>query len=247
MKFFCEYCGYRIDAEKDAKCPNCGASYKKNKKFIEMEETKNKEESTAREFKEKMLNNTMKTMRFSRFFMFIPIIIFIGIFGLIIYSSIKTNDRFNSRSTINNDQIQIDLDDIKVDTNTNTNTEDVEEETAKVTVGLNEYGATSEYQAKVTGYENVTFWYKEPKEGYEFITFHLMVENLTDKRISHENVNCIVDGVAQTNDFTSGYSTIPVFIDSNLTVTGESTFEVPKNATSYDIRYGDYITIHIEK
>ena len=29
MKFFCEYCGCRIDAETDDKCPNCGASYKK--------------------------------------------------------------------------------------------------------------------------------------------------------------------------------------------------------------------------
>ena len=39
MKFFCEYCGNRIDAEVDEKCPNCGASYKKNKSFIELEKT----------------------------------------------------------------------------------------------------------------------------------------------------------------------------------------------------------------
>lgn len=31
MKFFCEYCGNRIDAEIDHKCPHCGASYKKIK------------------------------------------------------------------------------------------------------------------------------------------------------------------------------------------------------------------------
>ena len=36
---FCEYCGNRIDAEVDEKCPNCGASYKKNKSFIELEKT----------------------------------------------------------------------------------------------------------------------------------------------------------------------------------------------------------------
>ena len=34
MKFFCEYCGNRIDAEKNHKCPHCGASYKKNKQFL---------------------------------------------------------------------------------------------------------------------------------------------------------------------------------------------------------------------
>ena len=45
----------------------------------------------------------------------------------------------------------------------------------------------------------------------------------------------------------SGYSELPMFIASGLTVTGTATFIVPKAATSYDIRYGDYITIHIEK
>ena len=33
MKFFCEYCGCRIDSDVDDKCPNCGASYKKNETF----------------------------------------------------------------------------------------------------------------------------------------------------------------------------------------------------------------------
>ena len=128
----------------------------------------------------------------------------------------------------------------------NSNNDEKEKETI-VTVGLNEYGKTYKYQAKVTGYEKASYWYKEPKEGFEFVTFNLEVENLTDEQLVHEDVNCLVDGVAQTNTFTSGYSTIPFFIDSGLTVTGESTFEVPKSATSYDIKYGNYITVHIEK
>jgi hypothetical protein len=74
-----------------------------------------------------------------------------------------------------------------------------------------------------------------------------LVENLTDVEIRKEDVNCIVDGVAQTNDFTSGYSDLPFFIQKGLTVKGTATFEVPVNATSYNIRYGDYVTIHIEK
>ena len=46
---------------------------------------------------------------------------------------------------------------------------------------------------------------------------------------------------------TSGYSTLPFYIKTCLAVKGESTFEVPINATSYDIKYGDYVTIHIVK
>ena len=38
MKFFCEYCGNRIDAHVDNKCPNCGASYKKNQSLDFLQE-----------------------------------------------------------------------------------------------------------------------------------------------------------------------------------------------------------------
>lgn len=238
MKFFCEYCGCRIDAEKDDKCPNCGASYKKNKKFLEMEEKKKKIEDKTIEFGNQIMDNVTNTMKFSKVFFIIPIIMFIVIAIIVFSNFIRMNNSRkesfdNTINDINNNQEVKQPEKVKKD--------------SEVTVGINEYGKTSKYQAKVTGYETVTFWYKEAKKGYEFVTFHLMVENLTDKQIDHEDVNCIVDGVAQTNTLTSGYSTLPFFIQSKLTVTGDATFEVPKNAKSYDIRYGDYITIHIEK
>jgi len=41
MKFFCEYCGYHIDSNKDSKCPNCGAMYNKNRTYLKLlEESK---------------------------------------------------------------------------------------------------------------------------------------------------------------------------------------------------------------
>ena len=44
MKFFCEYCGCNIDANKDLKCPNCGAMYNKNRTYLKMIEEKEKEQ-----------------------------------------------------------------------------------------------------------------------------------------------------------------------------------------------------------
>jgi hypothetical protein len=38
-----------------------------------------------------------------------------------------------------------------------------------------------------------------------------------------------------------------MFISRELAVKGTATFIVPVDALSYDIRYGDYVTIHIEK
>ena len=85
-----------------------------------------------------------------------------------------------------------------------------------------------------------------------FCNFNLIIFSRTIFVKSNYNiliffVFSIVDGVSQTNDLTSGYSDLPMFIAKDLTVTGTATFIVPKTATSYDIRYGDYITVHIEK
>ena len=214
MKFFCEYCGARIDANKDDNCPNCGASYRKNKKFNELEEQKIKTNLAQRKFAEQIYNNTVKGMRFSRIFMIFPLIIFVTIF-IIIISNIL---RFNSVKTINNEK--------------------------KTTVELNEFGFTSKYNVKVTDYENLGISYDEE---YEYVKFNLVVENKTNSELSRENVNCIVDGIAQKNEFSSGYSDLPFFIDANLTVKGSATFLVPIDAKSYDIKYGNYVTIHIEK
>ena len=85
------------------------------------------------------------------------------------------------------------------------------------------------------------------KDGYEYIKFNLQVENLTSGQIRNEDVNCIVDGVAQTNEKYLRHFILPFFIGSKLTVNGESVFEVPISATSYDKKYGDNVIIHIEK
>ena len=240
MKFFCEYCGCRIDAEKDRKCPNCGASYKKNETFIRLE----KERKDKIDQINKLTEQTFKSKnKVSLIATIIIISICIIVFIFVMLSIMKTREDMPNLSTQNESQIEVN------DTNTQQSTEEeiIIPKNEKVTVGINEYGKTLNYQVKVTGYETVTYWYKEAKKGYEFVKFNLMVENLTNKQIKSEDVNCIVDNVAQDNELSSGYSTLPFFIASELTVKGEATFEVPKDATSYDIRYGDYVTIHIEK
>ena len=237
MKFFCEYCGNRIDAEKDNKCPNCGASYKKNKSFIKIEEEIKKQSELNKENKQKIFNHVLGALKFSKWFLLIPAVIFVviliiiistfGNFGKIIKSQID-----NNKQTEIKDNVQSIFDSKK------------EED---VVVDFDEYAQTSKYKVKVNKYEVVEDKFNRLDDDYEYVKFHLLVENLTDKELTKEDVNCIVDGIAQTNDFTSGYSDLPMFISKGLTVKGTATFEVPKDATSYDIKYGDYITIHIEK
>ena len=218
MKFFCEYCGNRIDAEIDRKCPNCGASYRNNKNFIKIQEEKNKQQEINTEFKNEVMNHTLGVMKVSKLFFIIPVFIFIVVIGVFITIFINVKKDFDFKNDIES-----------------------------ITVNFNEFGKIKEYGVKVTKYEVVENKFDKPEEGYEYVKFYLMVENLTNKQITKEDVFCIVDGVSQTNDFTSGYSDLPILIASKLTVTGTATFLVSKDATSYDIRYGDHITIHIEK
>ena len=74
MKFFCEYCGNRIDAHVDNKCPNCGASYKKNKEFIKLHQEKQEQEQMNKEIKKEIFNHTMGVMKFAKVFRILPII-----------------------------------------------------------------------------------------------------------------------------------------------------------------------------
>lgn len=227
MKFFCEYCGNRIDALKDAKCPHCGASYKKNKSFIKLEEESKKQTQIQNENKQKVFNHVLGTLKFSRWFLLIPIVMFIIVF-IIVFLSFGKIGKFVGSQIENNKNDQI-----KTEEN--------------ITVNFDEYAETSEYKVKVNKYEVIEDKFNRLDEGYEYIKFYLIVENLTNDEIRSEDVNCIVDGIAQENYYYSGHSELPFNINKGLAVKGTSTFIVPKDATSYDIRYGDYVTVHIEK
>lgn len=243
MKFFCEYCGNRIDAEVDEKCPNCGASYKKNKSFIELEKNRVQQNELNNEYKHKIINHVLGTMKFSKVFMLIPIIFFLIVFTTIIVLVLNFgNDSKKDANKFDNDTNME-----KIEDKINSMFDEQTKEQEKVTVGFNEFAETEKYRVKVEKYEVVEDMFHHAGEGYELVKFHLIVENLSDTSIRSENVNCIVDGIAQTNDVYSGHSDLPFHIDKELAVKGTSTFFVPVNASSYDIRYGDYVTIHIEK
>lgn len=236
MKFFCEYCGNRIDAEKDQKCPNCGASYKQNEKFLKLEEERKHHQQVNNEYKNQIRNHVLGTIKISKTLMILPIFAFVIIFTIVVVGFLTID---NSEKLKDNN--------VNVDEMFDSVLGEDSKEQEKVTANFNEFAETKNYKVKVEKYESVEDIFHEADSGYELVKFYLVVENLTTKEIKREDVNCIVDGVAQTNDVYSGHSDLPFYISRELAVKGTATFIVPMNATSYDIRYGDYVTIHIEK
>ena len=245
MKFFCEYCGNRIDATKDNKCPNCGASYKKNKSFLKLEEEKKKQLETNQENAQKIFDHVFSVFKFSRWFMLIPVVIFIVVFIAIISTFGRVRNSADTQTNNNkNDQTQIKE---EVDNFFEEIINQQNKEPEKVVVNFDEFAETEEYKVKVNKYEVIEDTFKKAEEGYELVKFYLLVENLTGKEIDTEDVNCVVDGIAQNNYYYSGHSDLPFDVKSGLTVKGTSTFIVPKDAKTYEIKYGDYVTIKIQK
>jgi len=90
MRITCEHCGTGIDIDKDKRCPNCGASYARNKDYKDYKDAHNK--NTEYEFREreadihskelqnKIIEKTLNTANKISFMQVITTIIFIVIF-----------------------------------------------------------------------------------------------------------------------------------------------------------------------
>ena len=58
MMITCEHCGTAVDVEKEKRCPNCGASYARNKDYKEYKSNMNK--SKEYDFRERELDINQK-------------------------------------------------------------------------------------------------------------------------------------------------------------------------------------------
>lgn len=88
MKIKCEYCDGMINAEKDGKCPNCGASYLNNKEFLKHLEEEDQKRRQAQEFtneiREKVMNQFKVNEKVSKVIFIIASIIILAVFILMI-------------------------------------------------------------------------------------------------------------------------------------------------------------------
>ena len=232
MKIICEHCGSSINIDKDSKCPNCKAPYKNNKDYIKLKKIFEKEKDLDLKNKEANieLKNVVKdtlihTNKFAIIVKVISaIIIFLSI-GLIIYTTINMHKLNPS----------------------NINKKDNEN---PITVKFNEEATSSKYTIKCDDVkERNELMFKDPKEGYTFYTFHILLENLDKEEIFifDSEISCIVDGVVQNNVtwFDDIDSHINKVIEPNTKVQGNFTFEVPKDTKTFDLKYKN-TTIHIK-
>jgi len=116
MKIKCEHCKSIINVDIEEKCNNCGAPYSDNKEYIEYINSKNEEDKKQRELKNIIIDNTMNSFKYSKVIVIISALVFLFIFGLIIYNTIN----FDKQTVPNVDKQKEDAgDDIINDFNVN--------------------------------------------------------------------------------------------------------------------------------
>ena len=89
MKFFCEYCGNRINDNVDDVCPNCGASYQRNEEYIKKSKEKEQQELKQQEFKKSIQEHVTRGMKMSKVITVFAITIFIVLFVLFLFNFIR--------------------------------------------------------------------------------------------------------------------------------------------------------------
>ena len=119
-----------------------------------------------------MFNHVLK---FSKWFLIIPIVIFLLIvtITILLFSNlIKRSNAVTDKIQSNTNSMIESMFDSEIIKDQFSTDEDKEKE---VTVNINEYGSTSQYKVKVTKYEVVEDKFKRIEEGYELVKFHLVV------------------------------------------------------------------------
>ena len=228
MKFYCEYCRSQIDADKDKKCPSCNASYKDNKEYKKLLEEREHQKEQIKE-QQKFVQKQFKRIGITSgiFALIIPIFALI-IFGTIVYVGIKESKNSNS----------------KFETDFNKKSEVVEDiEVEKDPVVINQEKSSADYKIKFEKYKLI-----EQKKDKEFdkLEVILIVEKISDKFSAWgEEIYCLVNNVSQNKDhFNSDNSTY--IKDKNVPTSKKITFYIPKDTKSFDIKYGDEISFHID-
>lgn len=268
MQLKCEYCGAEVDTKNDKVCPFCGGSYEGNKEYEEkrareeeskriiMERRKLDLEQRRNEIEEDRIEQRRYATRLHReqhsaragrslaYFFIIVIISFILMSFFSIFTSMHAFDFIGA------DFSTPEVWDAPQDTYVSEDAEEVEylpEEDEPVTVNFNEVAETSEYTIKCDGFEVIDRYPFEPAKNHQYVTFHFVVENVSDDRLDvDETIDCLVDGIMCQYQFDSERNEIPRYINKGITGAGNICFEVPINAEAFDIKYGEYVTIHIE-
>lgn len=252
MTIICEYCGGKIDTDKSDVCPNCGAPFD-NQKVLDAQKAEQREKQAklaaeaeerreaARKERERMINRQEQLMKQAEKQKhpkrspgcIVAVIIFLIIIIITAFSQIIEEYEYysgydeDSSSAVASEPAETDV---------------------PVSGDFDEYVQTVNYSVICDSFEQIDGYPFKPHDGYVYMAFHLKVKNTGTGKISPTNdIICLADG-NMCEDF--GWSELKEIstaeLPAGVSTEGTACFEVPADAKMFEIRYGDYVTIHIK-
>ena len=233
MKIICEYCKNTVDSDKYTKCTTCGADINNSemiKNTIKMQNEKQRIELEQEKIEQIRRKKTLESMEKGEQFAkilkigcLIPFILMIILFVISISMAIKEQLGFNN--------------------------ENQEDKTQAVVVQgeFNQPVNNSVISVTCDKYEEFER-YSKPTQGYKYMRFHFIVENVTDEEIyDDEKIRVLVDGIQCERVSFSDVKQLPeTYIMPGTKIDGYIGVEIPEDATDAEIKYGDYITIYVD-
>ena len=222
MKITCEHCGCGIDIDKDEKCPNCGAPYSDNKEYKELQDyhKKNKEynlkeRELSLKHKEMVSDLIQKNTKGQKAALAVGLIIFIAIFGTVVFNILKFND-----SPIVNRPVTASYNEFAA--------------TSSYEIKVDEVG-------KIEVDDSIWGTFFKPTEGHSYYKFHVLfkqkdneLNNLNSIQLTYTDNNGNEDIMAKKMDLSTDLNS---FAKEKMTYSGYVTFEIPDYVNDVNIKF----------
>ncbi len=251
MKIYCEYCGAQFDSAHNKVCPNCGASFEgndtieaekiKQQKLDELELREQQMEMEARqsqiEYADTQRKRLVRQQKAMNIGCVLPVIIifvlFTAIFVFAAISGLSESGIFSKKDDIIS-QFQTTEETTLVDVPTK--------------VGFNEPAEMLNYSLVCDEIKHTDRGGFKPTEGHMYVMFHFVMKNTSDEILDpRESIICSVDGVMCTEKVLFDEKEFdPSDIPVGLSADGYVCFEVPEDSETFELRFGDNITITVE-
>lgn len=249
MEIFCDYCGSRFETEGCDCCPSCGAPFSQDSEMKnaaaqerKLHELRMKEQelrlmeaelNSVSEKRRKSKKNPVMTVTFVVFFITFFIITFSVIGGIRSNINVNISGIKDASSSIKERIPKVTF---------------TEEADVPVTVSFNETAETVHYSVICDSFEKIDRYPFTPDDGYMYVTFHFRIKNTGIGKLNPpSSFYCSVNGEICSKTWDSERREPPMgTLPAGVSTSGNICFEVPVDAESFDIRYGDYVTIHID-
>lgn len=263
MDAFCDYCGAKLDVENDNCCSKCGAPFDDNESVKQYRAEKRRREEQQRKLEEMRLRQQQQSQynqsrlsvqpssssqqnahvdRARKIVVIVVILMFFGpvllgmlggILGVVfdVVDDLNDDAEYTTRKPI-------------------TNFVSTSDPLPKnVEVNFNETAELDGYSFICDEVYKTDIQYYTPTEGYMYVAFHFKVKNTgTSKLWSSSDVVCIVNGDENCNNIWNsqlrnfGSANLP----SGVSTQGYKCFEIPVDADSVIITYGENVRVKID-